>query len=224
MKKFILLTAATLAALAFNACEKTGGSNEGGDTDPNFTENDGSFTYYGETYKTVTLENGSVWMAEPLRYIPEGYTVSSDPKDGNAHIWYPYVITDGKATAATDEETIKSNGYLYDIQAVFGTEITADNCGSFEGTQGICPKGWHIPSRADFLALCGYSNKADGEDAPVKNEDAVFYDAGYEGWENQLHRGKGSLTPWQKLSGSRELSGADIPVFPDAVYLHHRRL
>ena len=96
MKKFILLTAATLAALAFNACEKTGGSNEGGDTDPNFTENEGSFTYYGETYKTVTLENGSVWMAEPLRYIPEGYTVSSDPKDGNAHIWYPYVIATEK--------------------------------------------------------------------------------------------------------------------------------
>ena len=103
MKKLIYLTAAALAVLAFTACEKTGG-NENEETDPNFTENEGSFTYYGETYKTVTLENGSVWMAEPLRYVPEGYTVSADPADDDAHIWYPYAINeDGTTAALTDE-------------------------------------------------------------------------------------------------------------------------
>ena len=190
MKKLIYLTAAALAAFAFTACEKTGG-NENEETDPNFTENEGSFTYYGETYKTVTLENGSVWMAEPLRYVPEGYTVSADPADDNAHIWYPYELINetgepskinaDEARALTDSESIEAKGYLYDLHAVFGTEITADNCGSFEGAQGICPKGWHIPTRADFLSLCGLSNKAEGEEGNTVDENALFYDSSYGG-------------------------------------------
>ena len=139
MKKIFYFSMAVAATFAFTACEKTGNGNQE-ETDPNFTENEGSFTYYGETYKTVTLENGSVWMAEPLRYVPEGLTPSENPADASAHIWYPYSISeDGTAVAATDEETIQANGYLYDLQAVFGSEITVDNCGSFEGVQGICP-------------------------------------------------------------------------------------
>ena len=175
MKKLIYLTAAALAVLAFTACEKTGG-NENEETDPNFTENEGSFTYYGETYKTVTLENGSVWMAEPLRYVPEGYTVSADPADDDAHIWYPYAINeDGTTAALTDEASVNALGYLYDPYAAFiVSEINDDNKKSFEGIQGICPKGWHIPTKADFFALCGYASKAEGEEADQKDETAFF--------------------------------------------------
>ncbi len=182
MKKLIYLTAAALAAFAFTACEKTGG-NENEETDPNFTENEGSFTYYGETYKTVTLENGSVWMAEPLRYVPEGYTVSADPADDDAHIWYPYAINeDGTTAALTDEASVNALGYLYDPYAAFiVSEINDDNKKSFEGIQGICPKGWHIPTKADFFALCGYASKAEGEEADQKDETAFLYDAASKG-------------------------------------------
>lgn len=150
-----------------------------GGTDPS----EGEIEYAGETYRTVTLSNGSVWMAEPLRYIPSGMVVSSDPADNNAHIWYPYKNDGaGNAIAVTDEAAIKSNGYLYDFYAAFGgTEITADNYKNFEGTQGICPDGWHIPTRAELFALCGNSNKAEGETGIQVNEDALFFVPAYNG-------------------------------------------
>lgn len=156
-----------------------------------FEEFDGYFVYDGERYSTVTLSNGAVWMAEPMRYIPDGYTPSADPAE-DSHIWYPYALeNDGEAStvsasravALTDDESVQKNGYLYDLSAALGgAEITADNCYDFEGAQGICPPGWHIPTRAEFFDLCGASNKnALGETSNQIKEDALFYDAAYSG-------------------------------------------
>ena len=145
-----------------------------------FAEYDGYFIYKNERYNTVTLSNGSVWMAQPMRYVPEGYEVSTDPATG--HIWAPYTVVDGVAVPSTDKALVESNGYLYDMLAILGTtEITDENAATFEGAQGICPNGWHVPTRAEFIALCGYSNKAAGESAAVTDNTAVFYDATYNG-------------------------------------------
>ena len=152
----------------------------GGDSDPSFEEYDGYFIYDGVTYNTVTLSNGSTWMAEPLRYVPDGYTPSSDASDDDAHIWYPYETDGTTTTALTDDDSVESNGYLYDLLAVFGTDsIDDDNAASFEGCQGICPEGWHVPTRAEYFALCGNSNKSADEDATQYDETALFYDSDY---------------------------------------------
>ncbi len=159
----ILFAAAAIVA----ACQD---KPESEPVDPN------TVVYGGVTYKTVTLGNGAVWMAEPLRYVPEGKTVSADPAEASG-IWYPYTVTDGKAAALKDDASIAKYGYLYDAATAFGVkEVTEDNFKTFEGTRGICPEGWHIPTRADFVALCGYSLKADGESAPLTDESAIFYD------------------------------------------------
>lgn len=145
------------------------------------------FLYDEVKYNTVTLANGTIWMAEPLCYLPKGYSPSSDPTDLKAHIWYPYQLIDNdgdinslnadKAEALTDKASIKKLGYLYDMYAALGgKEVTVDNCYNFEGVQGICPKGWHIPTHADFFALCGYSNATATESAAT-DENALFYDA-----------------------------------------------
>lgn len=145
-----------------------------------FEEGDGYFVYDGVTYTTVTLSNGSTWMAEPLRYVPSGYTPSSDASNDSAHIWYPYETDGTTTTALTASTSVKSKGYLYDLLAVFGTDSIDDsNAASFEGCQGICPEGWHIPTRADFFALCGNSNKSTEEDGTQYDETAVFYDSEY---------------------------------------------
>ena len=47
----------------------------------------------GVDYKTVTLKDGRTWMAENLRYVPEGKTPSSDPAE-EAGIWYPAANAD----------------------------------------------------------------------------------------------------------------------------------
>lgn len=133
--------------------------------------------YAGVKYRTVKMKDGRTWMAENLRYVPEGKTPSSDPADGNG-IWNP-VGDDGKPT--TDAAAVAEKGYLYDYSTVLKTEVTKDNFKTFEGAQGICPDGWHIPTREELVALCGYSNKAVGEDGALVDKNAAYYDEGYNG-------------------------------------------
>lgn len=141
-----------------------------------FAEYDGYFIYKNEKYTTAKMSDGSVWMTQSMRYVPEGYTVSSDPAVAS-HIWAPYTIAGGVPTPSTEAELIEKNGYLYDYQAIFGEEITADNAGSFEGKQGICPNGWHVPTRAEYIDLCGASAKGVNDEAAITKDDALFWDA-----------------------------------------------
>ena len=136
-----------------------------------FTEYEGYFVYDGVEYKTVTLADGNTWMAENLRFIPRGRTVSSDPTE-DAGIWYPASNADKVADPALAETL----GLLYDAATAFGAEITVDNAATFEGTQGICPTGWHIPTVAEMTGLVGHcSNSA------MINTEGAYYDAAIKG-------------------------------------------
>ena len=156
----------------------------GADNEIPFEEhlNENYFLYDNVKYNTVTLANGTTWMAEPLIYLPKGYTPSTDPT-ADSHVWYPYEIkADGATVATTEESAIKELGYLYDFQvALGGKEITESNLNSFEGAQGICPKGWHIPTRLEYFNLVGKTtNDVDGT-VPADGDKALFYDAVYDG-------------------------------------------
>lgn len=115
--------------------------------------------YAGEKYHIVTMADGNVWMADNLRYIPEGLTPKADFTD-NSGIWYPATVTwDGsKATvaASTDPKVIKAEGYLYtEAVALNGAALPVTDFEDAENTQGICPDGWHIPTAADWIGLVG---------------------------------------------------------------------
>lgn len=133
-----------------------------------FKEYDGYFVYDGAEYRTVTLADGNKWMAENLRFIPRGRKVSSDPAE-DAGIWYPAANADKLADPALAE----SLGLLYDAATAFGVEaVTLENAATFEGAQGICPGGWHIPTVAEMTGLVGHcSNSA------LVNPDGAYYDA-----------------------------------------------
>lgn len=191
MKKIYSIMIAAAVAFAFTSCEETtpdngtdgteqGGGGEGTDEPDGGTEEPNTLTYGGVTYKTVTLSNGQTWMAEPLRYIPEGMTVSSDPSE-NAHIWYSYTF-DAEGNPVADETTVEERGYLYDMYAALGgVEITTENCETFEGAQGICPDGWHIPTWEEYFLLCGKSNEMENGNGASSNTEALFYDSEYDG-------------------------------------------
>ena len=133
-----------------------------------FEEFDDHFVYDGETYKIVKLADGNTWMAENLRYLPVGKAASSDPAS-DAGIWYP--ATNAKKKA--DPSLVATKGYLYDAATAFGVEaLTEQNAATFEGCQGICPKGWHIPSNAELTGLVGHN--ANGS---LTNPEAPYYDA-----------------------------------------------
>ena len=137
-----------------------------------FTEYEGYFVYDGVEYKTVKLDDGNVWMAENLRFIPRGRTVSSDPAE-DAGIWYPAANADKTADPALAETL----GLLYDAATAFGVEeITVENADTFEGVQGICPTGWHIPTVTEMTGLVGHSSNS-----ALINTGAAYYDATIKG-------------------------------------------
>ncbi len=144
-----------------------------------FEEHDGYFVYDEVKYKTVELADGNTWMAENLRFVPRGRTVSSDPV-ADAGIWYPAANSDGAANptlAATDPALAETLGLLYDAATALGVDaVTAENAATLEGVQGICPPGWHIPTATELIGLVGYcSNSA------LVNKQAPYYDDSIKG-------------------------------------------
>ena len=140
-----------------------------------YEEHEGYIIYKNEKYTTKSFSDGSTWMTQSMRYIPEGYAVSTDPADNNAHIWMPYSVVDGATVPSKD--LVETNGYLYDFATILGGEITKENAATYEGAQGICPKGWHVPTRAEYLSLCGSSTKTATGPA-VEDPTAVFWGEG----------------------------------------------
>lgn len=133
------------------------------DNSVDFEEFENYFLYDGVKYPTIVAKDGKKWMNAPMRFVPKGKKVSDDPSDDNG-IWYPCNV--GKV-ADKSAEAIAASGYVYSVEAVFGAEVTPENYTSFEGAQGICPKGWHVPTEAELKGLVG--------------EESPYYDKDYKG-------------------------------------------
>lgn len=147
------------------------------------------FTYAGKEYPIIKLADNRYWMAAPLAYVPAGKKVSSNPVE-DAGIWYTYTVVDGKAVPNTS----RTDAYLYDYgtaigkshsDLTFGTQANweSGNYRDFEGTQGICPPGWYIPTYSDFLNLVGNGPKDEtrGIDTAPNDNTALYYVAEFEG-------------------------------------------
>ena len=133
-------------------------------------------TYDGIKYSARKMKDGKVWMTENLRYIPAGYTPSDDVNNVTAGVYYPVTLNaagDGMEFSK-DASVIEANGYLYQSEVALGLKVgdirDEDKAKSLEGTQGICPKGWHIPTAADIMGLVGKAVSY------TTNEDAPYYD------------------------------------------------
>lgn len=121
----------------------------------------GTLEYDGVTYKTVKMADGRWWMAENLRYVPTGCTVSNNFTDSDG-IWYPANLSldteTGKyvATVTTAPEDVAKMGLLYtEAVALAGETIPQTDWTDVENNQGICPDGWHIPTAQEWVDLVG---------------------------------------------------------------------
>ncbi|MCQ2136630.1 MAG: hypothetical protein MJY67_06900, partial [Bacteroidales bacterium] len=114
-------------------------------------------TYAGETYNVVTLKDGRTWMAENLRYLPEGLEAKTD-FTANTGVWYSPLLTwDGTtATMTPTTETLATQGYLYTTAvAMNGQTLPTTDFVDATSNQGICPDGWHIPTAQEWVDLVG---------------------------------------------------------------------
>ncbi|MDR2595056.1 MAG: fibrobacter succinogenes major paralogous domain-containing protein [Fibromonadaceae bacterium] len=138
--KSILRLAISIAlALTFSCSgdDNGGGNSSDCTSSPNGGGNFeyGSLPYQGKTYKTVKIGN-QVWTTENLNYKVEG-SKCYENKDSNCTKY----------------------GRLYTWAAAMGINAKYNEekwGGSDVKHQGICPDGWHIPSKANWDELISY--------------------------------------------------------------------
>ena len=133
-----------------------------------------TLSYGGVEYNIVKMKDGRTWMADNLRYIPEGMTVSASDFSANTGIWYPVVTKGDKdVEASTGESVIAAQGYFYSPAVAFAnSSLTWALNVDQTANQGICPDGWHIPTNAEIIALVGKCN-----DKTLTDESAPYYNA-----------------------------------------------
>lgn len=116
----------------------------------------------GHEYPVVKL-GSQYWMAENLqctKYDTQSERAGAEIYTSSRGTYAPY-YTDGKY-ANTEFSGYLTNGLrehlglLYNWAAAMGYTETQDEnqTGSYNGRrQGICPNGWHLPSRSDWNTL-----------------------------------------------------------------------
>jgi uncharacterized protein (TIGR02145 family) len=116
----------------------------------------------GQVYTTVRIGN-QWWMAENLNYAVDSSFCYNDELD-SCTIYgrlYPWIV-------AMNLDSVYSNvGAFYDgiVDSVH---------------QGICPKGWHIPSEEEWKILIEYADAHNGEEGIGASMRAPY------GWEEYV--------------------------------------
>ena len=154
-----------------------GGEITGGSSDLEEKLDEGYITYAGTKYTVAKMKDGKWWMTQNLAFVPEGFTPSTDLNAVTAGVFAPLRVNEAQTAAefGTDEALLASNGYLYQAEVALGLKVgdltTVAAAQALEGVQGICPKGWHVPTAADIIGLVGKAV------SPLEtNDQAPYYD------------------------------------------------
>lgn len=107
----------------------------------------------GQVYRTTTIDiptkgYSEVWMAENLNYAYIGVPYNYDDFTFDSTSW----------CYNNDPANCETYGRLYTWAAALGkTEEEcgrSQDCGQPSGNiRGVCPQGWHLPSRAEWMTL-----------------------------------------------------------------------
>ena len=149
-------------------------------------------------YKIVTIGE-QIWMAENLAYLPS----VSKPEDAATSDGDPLYFVfnyDGKdVNAAKATKEYKTYGVLYNWYAAMNQKnATGGNADAIpSGIQGICPNGWHLPSKAEWKKL---ENFVADELAPVEGN--VWTDD-----EGNKYSDKDCKNVWSALTGKLDADG-----------------
>lgn len=127
----------------------------------------------GYLYNTVTIGN-QVWLGENLKYLPK----INDVQD-NSYMepcYYVYGYPDSGVPDVAEAKTTdnyKTYGVMYNWPATMTFAASSKNNPS--GVQGACPKGWHVPSRAEWDELKNNLGHVGG--AKLKEAGSEHWDA-----------------------------------------------
>ncbi|MCQ2336608.1 MAG: hypothetical protein MJ010_05465 [Paludibacteraceae bacterium] len=171
--KFISIALAG-ALLVLSACKKDSGNEPSPTPGPTPTEQ--VTDACGITYPVVKIGE-QYWMAENYRcskydteseaYNASWLTDNTIPTSAIIYTYTPY-YTDASDKSKWDsyskrygvnltDAQVAKLGYLYNWAAAVGVADGWEQTSAFSGNrQGICPNGWHVPSRAEWQTLYDY--------------------------------------------------------------------
>ncbi|MDR2581134.1 MAG: fibrobacter succinogenes major paralogous domain-containing protein [Fibromonadaceae bacterium] len=118
----------------------------------------GFVTHGGQTYKTVEIGE-QIWMAENLNFAADG-SVCYGNLESNCDIY----------------------GRLYNWNAAMNNAASSNDNPS--GVQGVCPPGWHLPSRAEWDALVSAAGGASVAGKSLKAVDTWNFNATHVGTDD----------------------------------------
>ena len=170
MKRHFLYFAAALIAASFSltSCDKD-------KTPDGQIINDAVQDKDGNKYDAIKIGDHT-WMTENLRSTK--YADGTDIPMGTS----PNGNTGYRYNPNGDEKNVKTHGYLYNWTAAMNGKGSSNTNPSH--VQGVCPKGWHIPSKAEWEDLINYIGRQ-SEFVCSVNEGDVFVAkamASTEGW------------------------------------------
>ena len=125
-------------------------------------------------YNTILID-GYTWMAENLAYLPEVHAPADASETDPRYYVYEYDGSSIQDAIATDN--FQEYGVLYNLPAVLNGAGSSSTNPS--GVQGVCPSGWHVPSRAEWDELGSFLIDS-GHDEPALAIKAIcaWYDGG----------------------------------------------
>lgn len=147
----------------------------------------------GNTYPVVEIGE-QYWMAENLRcnkYDTQSEASNNTISTSEDWTFTPYYTDASDKSKLADDECagnltdaqVKKLGYLYNWAAAVGVEDGQTyGTAPFSGKrQGICPNGWHIPSRAEWQTLVDHIEKTDGKGTGTAGKHLKTTEGWYQG-------------------------------------------
>jgi uncharacterized protein (TIGR02145 family) len=165
---------------------------------PTIESSDTVTDYDGNIYKTVTI-GSQVWMAENLKTthyadgsaIPEVVTSLSWEnlkETSKAYCWYD-----------NDVANKADYGALYTWAAAMNGANSSKKNPS--GIQGVCPTGWHLPSKAEWAQMEKYLI-----------DNGYNFD-GRKGDGDRIAKSLASKSGWEKSSVTGAVGNTDYPTY-----------
>lgn len=143
-------------------------------------------------YKITTIGE-QTWMAENLAYLPQVNKPATAITCEGELYYYVWNYEGEDKAAAKNTTEYKKSGVLYNWYAAMNKQNATG--GDVEaipsGIKGICPDGWHLPSKAEWKKLEGF---VANELLPVKGN----------GWEDDFgdeHFDTDCKNVWSALAG-----------------------
>lgn len=164
----------------------------------------------GKSYRTVTIGE-QTWMAENLAYLPAVYPGADAANSGTAKRYFVLFYEGTDVGEAKQTQEYADYGVLYNWFAANDTESKSGASESAvpSGVQGVCPEGWHLPSKAEWQQLEAYVS------SQIEDVEGDFW---MDDW-GEMHSTEGLKNVWSALTavGMWDESLA-TDTYPDLAY------